>query len=133
MSTTPDDGPKKRYTLTLHADGHTFPELVAHLKELKDELNSYLGGFDKGGRVILGGRGFIEVLYDPEQTPEKYDAELEAWYTKSRAEKEAPKQSLCSCGGTFQRQGIASGTCGTVWGPPTCGNCGAILAEGGGA
>lgn len=38
--------------------------------------------------------------------------------------------STCSCGGTFHRQGVASGTCGTVWGPPTCVKCGAILAEG---
>lgn len=35
----------------------------------------------------------------------------------------------CSCGGTFERQGVSSGTCGPLWGPPTCAKCGAILSE----
>ena len=47
-------------------------------------------------------------------------------------EPEAPT-AACSCGGAFCRQGLASGTCGTIWGPLTCSNCGAIMADGGGA
>jgi hypothetical protein len=86
--------------------------------------------------------GFVDpTLYRDKIKDVQHDKDmLEAalplwrWARKVQASAQAAQAQArgagpCTCGGTFERHGVSSGTCGTVWGPLTCSKCGAILAE----
>lgn len=97
------------------------PELVAEVRRLTKAVNqaerqlheALRAGAGRGEEYVLGAHRTL------------IGTGLVRGYTGTPPQ----KAQACSCGGTFERQGLSSGTCGTVWGPPTCSKCGAILAE----
>ena len=81
--------PNPRYRLTLTIEGNT-------LDEVEDEVRAYaLSGFlvdSDGGRrdawdVAGPRRESLMVVVDPDMTPERYFAELVAWFTARKAAK----------------------------------------------
>lgn len=67
--------PKHRHELTISIGAHDFSELQRVLRQVADEL------IETGGRVVVGSSsyaGHFEHIVTPDQTREKYIAELTA-------------------------------------------------------
>lgn len=77
MLTDTDGAPKKLYRLTLFVDGHTWEEVLYNLFQFADHVKDH---GENCGRV--GGGGYIDIHINPGMTKERYDAEIETWYSK---------------------------------------------------
>lgn len=80
-----DDGPKKKYCLKLFVDGHDWEGVLRNLEEFFYHVKEH----GELCSLVSGGRGYIDIQINPEQTKEKYDAELDVWFQKHCDERDA--------------------------------------------
>ena len=79
--------PVAKYRLTLTIDGNSHDEIEREL--LSMTRGGYLLDSDYHERdefTVYGGRRTARLVHtNPEQTPERYDAELDAWWQARKA------------------------------------------------
>lgn len=79
----PCDNPHKRFTVIIKIDAHSWDEAARYVEEFADHIVAH----GQSCALISSHRGWLKVIERPEQTAEKYEAELEDWLQKRRAEK----------------------------------------------
>lgn len=75
--------PQHRFELSLRIGADDWTRLARLLQEIENELASRPPA---PFYVISGGGYWLHVEENPEQTPEKYQADLDAWFAARRSE-----------------------------------------------
>jgi hypothetical protein len=87
MSETTDKPPVAKYRLTLTITGNSHDEIEHEL--LVMTRGGYLhdsDGYERDEFHVIGGRRTAVLEHtNPDMTPERYDAELDAWWQARRA------------------------------------------------
>lgn len=89
----PCDNPHKRFTVIFKVEAHSWEDAAKYIQEFADHVVEH----GSGCQLVSSNRGWIKVTERPEQTEEKYDAELERWFQ----ERKKPAPNRCTCGDDF--------------------------------